>query len=142
MDDHAPDLTKNIPVISDTYELPKRYTRDLLKVFHRLKQLATDHDEKEMTDLYIRLQQGENANNTNGDAIAQVSDDSETLRSNDKQVCNPSTTTRLMRYTRNLKKPTNTTTSTTVDKNPEDIGHTIKNLQRRISAKEPISSYL
>lgn len=66
----APDLTNKIPLLSEPYDLPNISTRDLLKAYNRLKQLATDHNDKEMVDLSIRLQQGKNANNTNEDAIA------------------------------------------------------------------------
>ena len=91
----APDLTKKIPLLSEPYDLPNLSTRDLLKAFNRLKKLATDHKEKEMADLNIRLQQGKSANNPKEGVIAQVPDNNETLESNDKQVRNPSTTTTL-----------------------------------------------
>ena len=116
----APDLTKKIPLLSNPYNLPNLPTRDLLKAFNRFKKLATDHNEKEMADLNIRFQSDKNANNSNEDAIAQVPDNNETLQSNDKQVCNLSTTITIRRRTRNHKNPTNTTTPTTVHKDPED----------------------
>ena len=54
----APDLTNKIPLLSEPYDLPNISTRDLLKAYNRLKQLATDHNEKEIADLNIRFQQG------------------------------------------------------------------------------------
>ena len=122
------DLTKKTPLLSESYDLPNLSTRDLLKAFNRLMKLVTDRNEKEVTGLNIRLQQGKNANNPNEDTIAQVPDNNERLQSNNKQVRNLSTTTTLRRCTRNRKNPANTTTPTTVLKDPEDQGHTTQNL--------------